>query len=144
MKTFTMILLMLSLAKTCNSQTKTDMKDVVFTYTAVSRGFHQEIIVKNQMIMVTKSRDKSQETAPKKIAKADWEMISDCFQDIKLDEMNKLKAPSERRFFDGAAIGDLKITVQGKVYQSTSFDHGNPPAEIKELVNKINTFAEKK
>jgi hypothetical protein len=60
---------------------------------------------------------------------------------MKLDSLPKLKAPTEKRFYDGAAIANFKITFKDSTYETTSFDHGFPPKEIKKFVNKINSFA---
>ena len=63
------------------------------------------------------------------------------FQAINLDEIQNLKSPTEKRFYDGAAIGTLRITYEGKLYETQAFDHGNPPLEIEKFVNKIVSFA---
>jgi hypothetical protein len=57
--------------------------------------------------------------------------------------LETLKAPTEKRFHDGAAIANLKVTYQDKSFQTEAFDHGNPPEAIKKIVDKINTFAKK-
>ena len=62
------------------------------------------------------------------------------FNDINLEEIKDLKSPTEKRFYDGAAIANLKITYQGTTFETPSFDHGFPPVEIKKLVTKINSF----
>jgi hypothetical protein len=59
---------------------------------------------------------------------------------LDLDLLSQLKAPTEKRLFDGAAIANLKITKQGKTFESQSFDHGYPPAEIEKVVNKMLSF----
>jgi hypothetical protein len=144
MKLFTILLLSIFLQKGCKAQTQNRIKDVDIIYTAVSRGFQSKIVIENQMVTVISSREKGVKPMANPISDADWKIISDCLQDLKLDQLKTLKAPSQKRYHDGAAVADIKITIQEKEYQSTSFDHGNPPAEIKELVDKINTFAEKK
>jgi hypothetical protein len=143
MKLFTILIMTFFLQKGCEAQSQNDMKDVVMEYTADSRGFHLKTIVTNQTVSVFRTRNQSEKPVPTKISDADWEIICVRFQALKLEQMTTIKAPSEKRFYDGAAIGNLKIVVQGKTYQSQSFDHGNPPQEIKELVDKINTFAKK-
>jgi hypothetical protein len=55
--------------------------------------------------------------------------------------MPDLKAPSQKRFHDGAAAANLTIAYKGKTYESQSFDDGNPPAEIAALVNEATSFA---
>ena len=59
------------------------------------------------------------------------------FQTFELDSLPSYKDPTQKRFYDGAAIADLKITYKDKVYQSKNFDHGVPPVEIEKMVNKI-------
>ncbi len=52
---------------------------------------------------------------------------------IKLPEIGGLKAPSEKRFNDGAMIASFKIIKGNTTYQSSEFDHENPPKELKNL-----------
>ena len=75
------------------------------------------------------------------ISKADWKKIIDAFQEVDLEGIAALKSPTEKRFYDGAAIANIKITYQGKTYESQAFDHGNPPVEIGKLVNNITVLA---
>jgi hypothetical protein len=58
-----------------------------------------------------------------------------------LEELPKLKYPTQKRFYDGAAIANLKIRYQDKDYETVDFDHGFPPAEIEKIVNKIVSLA---
>ena len=46
--------------------------------------------------------------------------------------------------YDGAAHAKLKVFVNDKEYESSSFDHGNPPIEIKSLVEYIMTMSKSK
>jgi hypothetical protein len=57
---------------------------------------------------------------------------------LDLENLTNLKAPTEKRFYDGAAIANLKIIYNGKIYQSSDFDHGFPPMQIKRVVEMIN------
>ena len=59
-----------------------------------------------------------------------------------IEQIPNLKAPTENRFFDGAAIANLKISYKGTIYESASFDHGNPPKEIEPLVKEILSISE--
>jgi hypothetical protein len=65
----------------------------------------------------------------------------EAFQEVDLEEIPNLKAPTEKRFYDGAAIANINIIYKGKTYESNGFDHGNPPLEIEKLVNKITLLA---
>jgi hypothetical protein len=61
---------------------------------------------------------------------------------VNVENIPNLKAPSEKRFYDGAAIATLSIVYNGETYTTPSFDHGNPPNEIAELVKEILSISE--
>jgi hypothetical protein len=143
MKILSLLFLTIFLGKGCDSAKAQDIQSAVIEYTANTRGFYQKITVKDQMVTVSKDRDGNDKPVPVKISDADWNELVNCFKKVELDSLAKLKAPTEKRFYDGAAIADLKITYKDKTYESTSFDHGFPPKEIKKFVNRITSFAKK-
>lgn len=143
MKLFTMIFLSLFLSRSCSSQTKNDLKLTVITYTASTRGFYQKTTIQDQIVAVSKDRSGTEKPVATKILDKDWEELLGYFETINLDELKILKAPTQKRFHDGAAIANLKVTYKDKTYQTTSFDHGYPPETIQKLVDKINSFTKK-
>ncbi|MBC7440218.1 MAG: hypothetical protein H7250_09570 [Flavobacterium sp.] len=144
MKIYALILLTVFLSKGCGSDEQVDMQSAVVEYTATTRGFFQKITIKNNEVFVSKERNSSGIEKGTKISDTDWkEMVKD-FQAINLDEIKNLKSPTEKRFYDGAPIANLKITFKDKTYESQSFDHGFPPAEIEKLVVKINSLVKTK
>jgi len=143
MKLFTMIFLSLFLSKSCEGQTKNDLKTAVLEYTASTRGFYQKITIQDLMVIVSKDRSRNEKPLATKISEEDWKELAGYFETIELDSLPTLKAPTEKRFHDGAAIANLKINFKDKEYKTTSFDHGYPPEAIKKIVDKINTFAKK-
>ncbi|MFV8371584.1 hypothetical protein [Flavobacterium sp. LB2P74] len=143
MKVLSLLLLTIFLGKGCKSAQAQEIRNVVIEYEANTRGFYQKITVKNQMVTISKNRDGNDKPVPTKISDADWKELVDCFETMQLDSLSKLKAPTEKRFHDGAAIANLKITFKDKTYETTSFDHGFPPKEIKKFVHKINSFVKK-
>ncbi len=143
MKLFAMIFLSLFLGKSCDSKAQKGLKSAVLEYTANTRGFYQKITIQDQMVTVSKNRSGNDNPTATKISDKDWKEIAGYFENINLDSLAALKAPTEKRFHDGAPIANLKINYKEKVYQTVAFDHGNPPEAIKKLVDKINTFAKK-
>ena len=141
MKALSLIFLSLFLGKGCGTAQKQDLESTVVEYVANTRGFYQKITIQNHKVSIT--HDRNGKTAPQesKISDADWKDLVVLFQDIKLDELANLKAPTGKRLYDGAAIASLKVTYKGKDYQSSSFDHGAPPSEIAKFVEKVNSFA---
>ena len=143
MKILILFFLTIFLGNGCDSAKAQDIKTAVIEYTANTRGFYQKITVKNQMVTVSKDRDENDKSVPTKISDADWKELVQSFKTMELDSLSRLKAPTEKRFYDGAAIANLKITYKDKIYETTSFDHGFPPKKINKFVNKINSFAKK-
>ena len=76
-----------------------------------------------------------------KLSDDDLKLIANMVKDIDLEGIPDLKAPTEARFYDGAPIANLKITRNGEVYESQAFDHGQPPAQLKNLVEKLLSYA---
>jgi hypothetical protein len=144
MKLFTMIFLSLFLSKSCESKAQKDLKTAVLEYTANTRGFYQKITIQNQMVTVSKDRSGNDKPVGTKISDKDWNELVGYFETVELDSLATLKAPTEKRFHDGAAIASLKVTYKDKTYQTEAFDHGYPPEAIKKLVTKINSFAKEK
>lgn len=144
MKLLSLFFLTIFLGKSCDVQKKQDLETTVIEYVANTRGFYKKITVQNQMVLVSKDRKGNDKPVEIKISDSDWKKLITDFQEINLDEIPNLKAPSEKRFYDGAAIANLRITYKDKTYESTSFDHGNPPAEIKKLVVLINQLVKEK
>jgi len=144
MKAITMILLTVFLGKSCSNEAQNDIANTTLQYTASTRGFFQKIIIINQKATVF--RDRNNEKSPEEIniSDKDWKEIIGYFEKIDLEKIPALKDPTQKRFYDGAAIANLKIRYQDKNYETTDFDHGFPPAEIEKLVNKIVSLVKEK
>ncbi|MGV3697780.1 hypothetical protein [Flavobacterium sp.] len=144
MKTVTLILLTLLMGKSCSNQAQNDLANSVVQYSADSRGFHLKIVVVNKKATISQGREN--ENSPQQIAipEADWDELVSEFQKVNLQEIPNLKDPTQKRFYDGAAIANLKIRYQDKNYETVAFDHGFPPAAIEKLVNKIVSLAKEK
>jgi hypothetical protein len=138
MKKGIVLLLSILVFAGCSGQKKATDSTIKIEYKAYSRGFYQVVTIENQMVFITKTRD--EKPVAFKIPIADWKSLNMVIQELDLESLSQLKAPTEKRLFDGAAIANLKITKQGKTYESQSFDHGYPPAETEKIVNKILSF----
>ena len=153
MKAFAILVSILITCVSCNCQKKaTESANAVdkqaqsvlqLEYVANTRGFYQKITIQNQQLYVSKDRDTDKKGAISKISDADWNALMGYFETIKLAQLADLKSPTEKRFYDGAAIANLKIVYKDKTYETAAFDNGFPPKEIKKLVDKINSFAKK-
>ena len=138
MKIVSLLLLVICIGTGCSSQKKTDMTGTQIEYTAMSRGLYKRIVVQDQKVSVTNGRDT--EAIVNQIDNSKWNKIVSEFEKINLDSLSALKAPTEKRFYDGAAIGNLKIIQNPKTYETKGFDNGFPPKEIEKLVNLLTDF----
>lgn len=141
MKIFAIILVIITLSKGCTEDQKQSMESATVEYTAKSRGFSQKIVINNKNYIFTRNLRGKDTLVQNNISDKDWNDLVLTFQDINLEELHNLKSPTEKRFYDGAAIANLKITFKDKTYESNAFDHGFPPQEIEKLVAIINFYA---
>lgn len=144
MKTVSLILLTFLMSKSCSNQAQNDLKNSVVQYTADTRGYHLKIIIVNQKATISQGRGTDNPSEVVAISDADWNQLITEFQKINLEEIPNLKDPTQKRFFDGAAIANLKIRYQDKNYETVAFDHGFPPTAIEAFVNKIVSLAKQK
>jgi hypothetical protein len=141
MKSIILAICSLFMYKSCDSQSQTDLKETTLTYTTFTRGFYKQVVIKNQQITISLTKGATDMVA-KPISSKNWKSLVTEFQKIKLDNLPKLVAPSNRSSTDAALFASLKVKHQNKNYDSTSFDHGNAPAEIKKLVELITKLSE--
>lgn len=142
-KLLSILVLTIFLGKGCNGDTKQDLESAIIEYVANTRGFYQQIIIRDNTVSVSRDREGKDSPAAVKISEADQKELLAAFQDIDLEEIANLKSPTEKRFYDGAAIAFIKITYKGKTYESAHFDHGNPPVEIEKLVTKVTSYGKR-
>ncbi|GAA4273295.1 hypothetical protein GCM10022258_25890 [Aquimarina gracilis] len=131
-----------SIAQNIPAKSQESQSDIIsIEYQAVSRGTFFQVSVSEKFIQ--KTIDRNLKTIDsRKCSKKDWETIQSLIQNIDLNTINALKAPTDKRLFDGAAHAQLKISYKTKIFTSNGFDHGNPPEEIKQLVNTILSLSE--
>lgn len=141
MKAITMILLTVFLGKSCANEAQNNIANSVLQYAANTRGYHLKIIIVNQKATISQGRVTENPVEEIIISDSDWKEMIGYLQKIDLEKIPALKDPTQKRFYDGAAIANLKIRYQDKNYETTDFDHGFPPAEIEKLVNKIVALA---
>ena len=78
----------------------------------------------------------------KPLRNGEWNSMLKSLETVNLDGLSEIKPPSVMHQVDGATIANLKVIRGNKTYQSSSFDHGNPPQEIKDVVEKMITASD--
>ncbi len=111
------------------------------TYQAATRGSKYECTVAKDGIRVISSGIKAN-SSQDNISEKDWGDIKKMIKKLDLSKIVDLEAPSSKSHTDRALIGSLQVVVGDVVYESSTFDDGNPPEELKPLIDKISALAE--
>ena len=143
MKVLSLIFLTLFLGKSCTNEAQKDIAKATFEYTSSTRGFFQKTTIQNKKAIISIDRNGEKNPEELLISDKDWKEIIGYFEKIDLEKVPTLKDPTQKRFYDGAAIANLKIRYKNKDYQTSDFDHGFPPVEIEKVVNKIVAMGQK-
>jgi hypothetical protein len=112
-------------------------------YEANTRGFFQKITIENKRVTVSSDRNNPNKGTTSTLSEGDAIELFKMYQKLNLDALATYKDPTQKRFYDGAAIANLKVTRNGKEYKTTDFDHGTPPEEIEIFVYKIVSLGKK-
>ncbi|WP_291275211.1 hypothetical protein [Flavobacterium sp.] len=112
-------------------------------YEANARNFVLKLKVENQILYINKHRDIIGYESQIKISDNDWKEITDLVKKVDLNKVKDLKWPTEMRYYDGAADANVTFISNGIEYPAKGFDHGHPPLEIENLINKIVKLTEK-
>ena len=98
-----------------------------------TRGMQQFLHISRDSIEV-KINDK---ISHYKTTKTQWQNILKTFQKVKLNNITKLKRPSSKSSYDGALMAQLMVVTNRKEYNSVSFDHDTPPAELVKIIDAM-------
>ncbi|MGV6860350.1 MAG: hypothetical protein ACWA41_01185 [Putridiphycobacter sp.] len=120
------------------------MKDKIisYTYKAGTRGYQVEISVSKDSTHIIQSGRVSK-TMSYETSSDFWKQLKSDTKSVELKEIGQLKSPTNKRQLDAAAHASLTIATKDSIYQSSSFDGGQPPAMIKAIVDALVTEAEK-
>ncbi|MEI7508522.1 MAG: hypothetical protein WCJ62_03565 [Flavobacterium sp.] len=140
MKVFIMILVSVFIGKGCTKQVKNDIENTKIVYSANSRGLYLKITVQNQELSVVTNRREAGNGTTTKISDTDWKELVALFNKMNLEKINSYNGPTQKRFYDGAPMANMVITYKEKDYETTTFDHGAPPIEISDFVNKVTSL----
>ncbi|AUC16363.1 hypothetical protein BTO06_14925 [Tenacibaculum sp. SZ-18] len=66
--------------------------------------------------------------------------LTDLIKKIDLQNISNIKAPSNKRAFDGALQATLSIKTESNNYVSSQFDDDNPPKKLKVLIELMKTL----
>ena len=126
---------------TQNNENTSTQSEVTISYTAHTRGFFQEFILKENSLTEFKDHEKLNAIS-RDLNAENWKECLRLLDLIDLKNLPNLKSPTNYRQYDGAAIAQLTVIQKGDTIQSSGFDHKYPPAEIKPFVEYLLSIQE--
>lgn len=117
----------------------------ILEYEAMTRSNRKKIKIENGQIFIeeeTRGKQTLNDNPNIKVLSTnDLKELASLYSRIDKANLENLEAPSKAHQYDGAPIANFSIKVGEKYYRTPSFDGGNPPAEIAEIVNKMIALA---
>ncbi|ESU30076.1 hypothetical protein FLJC2902T_05700 [Flavobacterium limnosediminis JC2902] len=148
MKLFTLLTSVVITLTSCNCQKKAAEKNELaakataqekvlptLEYEANTRGFYRKITISDKKAWVIPVRDGKAVEVP--VSDSDWKELVSLYQSVNKEGLKDLKAPTEKRFYDGAPMANFRVITKETTFESATFDGGFPPAEIEKIVNII-------
>ena len=141
MKIAAVVLLSLIMFKTCSKRDELIMDITEIRYTAATRGYYYQVQVSPMVMQIRMDRNTPDELIYRVDAE-DWDELLALIEAIDLKKLESLKVNTELQAVDRSAYATLRVFTSEEQFQSMPFDHGNPPEEIKPLVDGILELAE--
>lgn len=129
---FSNFLLLVLVFSNCKAQN--NLETLSIKYEAVTRGSAIELEA-SAVQLVYKDVEVSKIIRP--TPSVFWNGIKEIVGKMQMEEIESYKAPTNNRIRDAALHATLMITLGDKTYSSQTFDHGNPPEELKSLIDLL-------
>lgn len=98
-------------------------------------------ITKNEILHSETQRDGSGDAVKGEMSQKNWKEINSLVSKLDLSQIDQWEGPTQARFYDGAKATVIIIEFDnGEVYNSQSFDEGEPPVELKELYGYLESL----
>lgn len=111
----------------------------ILEYNVSSKGyaFKNKIIEAKNILEYSNLLPKKTPVEKHTLSKTDLKLFKEALQKIGFESLEKLQAPSEKHQFDGAPAATFTVVFNGKTHVVPTFDHGNPPKELKGIITRI-------
>ena len=104
------------------------------SYVIQTRGTYKQIMFSKDLILYSDiiNNKKTSKKPPKDL----WLKIHKSLNKLHLNELHKIKAPTNEKNRDVALTAYIEINLKNETTITSSyFDHGNPPKELQSIVN---------
>ena len=111
-----------------------------------SRAVREQIILTPDSIVMVKEDfriDLRPQIKRRSMNEKDWQALLSKVKEVKINTIDELKAPSDKRTYDAAAHGTLILTTADNKSHTHGFDDEDPHTSLKPLMNEIIKFRTK-
>ena len=122
-------------ANTSEAAIKVFDESPILIYDSHSRGYYYVLTVYETYVTILNNPNES--LIKINISENDIKELKSIISKISIDDFLSFKAPTEKRFYDGAPHTVLSISKNKEMYNSQTFDGGFPPKGLEILVNKV-------
>jgi hypothetical protein len=138
-KTLPLVAVLVLVLVSCAAKHKADdkIKPVSVAYKAMTRGSQKDVLITDKNYTDTTVRRGEEVKGKGNVTPDQWNAIVAEASKLDYGRLNSINAPSVKHQFDGALAANVIITTADSTYQSVTFDHGNPPAELKPLLKAM-------
>lgn len=133
-------ILLVLMAATC---TPKELKNAIVTMHTQTRGYEDKVVVAHSQVTAMRNiatDEKGEQTIVTDLTDSQLNALLKTARSFDYTQIDQYPAPSKNSTFDRAAVRTLTIEYDGKVYRSVAFDHNNPPAELKPLVDALSVY----
>lgn len=120
----------------CVSQQTSTITEI--SYEAITRGSY--IIINVSKLQLEYKDNNTQKTI--KINTESWNNLITLCSKFDLEKLEDFNPLNNKHATDAALHATITVKTIDKEYISQTFDHGNPPEELKQLVEKLLALAE--
>ena len=131
------LLLLLNFFSCASYKPKNNFEEII--YNATTRGRSEKIIIKNNELQYQTNLSSNSI----KLSEKQMDILVKEVSKINLNEINSLKAPTNKRLYDGAMHTTISLKNNSKEYISTTFDDSDPPYELVTLCNLLKSLAKR-
>jgi hypothetical protein len=132
------LILLIASALTCRQQHEPVVK---IEFTSFTRGFQKQTFISpDSLIQLTNKRGVIS-VAKRHLDSLEWQSVIESLQEVQIDQIKDLPAPSSRRTFDGAMHSTITIITGDKKKYEHTFDDEFPHEKLFPLMQVVKKVA---
>ena len=109
-----------------------------YEYLTGTRGYNLSIKVTKETTTITERKGTNLPHEKNTITNPElWKSLQNGSKEIELSKISELESPTNRRLIDAAMFSRVVFTTLDSTFKSSSFDHGQPPAMLKAVVDSL-------